>query len=130
MLGYTEGSPATISQLGTLETSTFAMDVQCTGNETSILECPQFTVENCETGKGAFQILLSGFFSTKGGRGNDFPLRGRYAKNMPMMCPRYAHAQQHRHRHRYKHIDTQTHRHTDTQTHRHTDTQTHRHTDT
>ena len=57
MLGYAEGSPATISQLGTLETSSFAMDVQCTGKETSILECPQFTVENCEavvenSGKG------------------------------------------------------------------------------
>ena len=50
MLGYIEGMPTTISQLGTLETTNFAMDVQCTGSETSVLDCPHFTVENCEMG--------------------------------------------------------------------------------
>ena len=50
MLGYVEGTPTTNSQLGTLEMSNFAMDVQCTGSETSVLECPHFTVENCGTG--------------------------------------------------------------------------------
>ena len=61
MFGYPEGTPTKNSHFGILETSSFAMDnVQCTGSEATILDCPHFTVDNCGTSEGA-GVICSGF---------------------------------------------------------------------
>ena len=53
MLGYYYGQHTTHSQFGSVS-STFGMDnVQCTGNETSLLDCPHLTVDDCGTHEGA-----------------------------------------------------------------------------
>ena len=63
MFGYPEGTPTKNSHFGTLETSSFAMDnVQCTGSEATILDCPHFTVDNCGTSEGA-GVICSGILS-------------------------------------------------------------------
>ena len=63
MFGYPEGTPTKNSHFGILETSSFAMDnVQCTGSEATILDCPHFTVDNCGTSEGA-GVICSGFQS-------------------------------------------------------------------
>ena len=56
MLGYSYGQHTTHSQFGSVS-STFGMDnVQCTGNETSLLDCPHLTVDNCDGTEGAGAI--------------------------------------------------------------------------
>ena len=63
MFGYPEGAPTKNSHFGTLDTSSFAMDnVQCTGSEATILDCPHFTVDDCGTSEGA-GVICSGFLS-------------------------------------------------------------------
>ena len=53
MLGYSFGQPTSQSQFGSVP-STFGMDnVQCIGNETSFLDCPHLTVDDCEGHEGA-----------------------------------------------------------------------------
>ena len=53
MLGYSYGQHTSQSQFGSVS-STFGMDnVQCTGNETSLLDCPHLTVDDCGTHEGA-----------------------------------------------------------------------------
>ena len=53
MLGYSYGHPTMYSQFGSVS-STFGMDnVQCTGNEASLLDCPHLTVDNCGSTEGA-----------------------------------------------------------------------------
>ena len=53
MLGYSYGQHTTQSQFGPVS-STFGMDnVQCTGNETSLLDCPHLTVDDCGSYEGA-----------------------------------------------------------------------------
>ena len=53
MLGYSYGQPTVESQFGSVS-STFKMDeVQCTGSEASLLDCPHNTVDDCGTGEGA-----------------------------------------------------------------------------
>ena len=53
MLGYSYGIHTTNSIFGSVP-STFSMDnVECTGYEASILDCPHSTVENCGPGEGA-----------------------------------------------------------------------------
>ena len=60
MLGYTSGQPTIESQFG-LVNGTFAMDdVQCQGNETSFLDCPHFTVDNCDGTEAAGVICDDG----------------------------------------------------------------------
>ena len=56
MLGYSYGQHTTHSQFGQVS-STFGMDnVQCTGNEASLLDCPHLTVDNCDGTEGAGAI--------------------------------------------------------------------------
>ena len=53
MLGYSYGQHTNQSQFGPVS-STFGMDnVQCTGNETSLLDCPHLTVDDCGSYEGA-----------------------------------------------------------------------------
>ena len=53
MLGYSSGNPTMRSQFGRVN-STFAMDdVRCVGNETTLLDCPHTTQENCGPTEGA-----------------------------------------------------------------------------
>ena len=55
MLGYSYAQHTTRSHFGVVS-DTFSMDeVQCTGNEASILDCPHLTVEDedCSAGEGA-----------------------------------------------------------------------------
>ena len=53
MLGYSYGQHTSQSQFGSVS-STFGMDnVQCTGNETSLLDCPHLTVDDCGSTEGA-----------------------------------------------------------------------------
>ena len=53
MLGYSYGQHTNQSQFGQVS-STFGMDnVQCTGNETSLLDCPHLTVDDCGSYEGA-----------------------------------------------------------------------------
>ena len=53
MLGYQYAQATVQSQFGSVP-STFAMDnVQCTGNETSLLDCPHLTVDDCGSHEGA-----------------------------------------------------------------------------
>ena len=53
MLGYSSGQPTTKSHFGSVP-STFAMDdVSCLGNETSLLDCPHVTVDNCGSHEAA-----------------------------------------------------------------------------
>ena len=53
MFGYSNGQHTTKSRFGSVN-STFAMDdVQCTGNEASLLNCPHNPVDNCGTTEGA-----------------------------------------------------------------------------
>ena len=53
MLGYSSGQPTTKSHFGSVP-STFAMDdVSCFGNETSLLDCPHATVDNCGSHEAA-----------------------------------------------------------------------------
>ena len=56
MLGYSYGQHTSQSQFGSVS-STFGMDnVQCTGNEASLLDCPHLTVDNCDGTEGAGAI--------------------------------------------------------------------------
>ena len=53
MLGYSSGRPTTKSHFGSVP-SLFAMDdVSCFGNETSLLDCPHVTVDNCGSHEAA-----------------------------------------------------------------------------
>ena len=53
MLGYSFGQHTSESHFGSVS-STFAMDnVRCTGNETSFLDCPHLTVDDCGSYEGA-----------------------------------------------------------------------------
>ena len=53
MLGYSYGQHTNQSEFGPVS-STFGMDnVQCTGNETSLLDCPHLTVDDCGSYEGA-----------------------------------------------------------------------------
>ena len=53
MLGYSSAQPTTHSYFGSVP-STFSMDdVQCSGNEASILDCPHLMADNCGPGEGA-----------------------------------------------------------------------------
>ena len=53
MLGYSFGQHTSESHFGSVS-STFAMDnVQCTGSETSFLDCPHLTVDDCSSYEGA-----------------------------------------------------------------------------
>ena len=53
MLGYSSGSATVQSWFGSVA-DTFGMDnVQCVGNETSILDCPHVTVDDCGPFEGA-----------------------------------------------------------------------------
>ena len=66
MLGYQYAQATVQSQFGSVP-STFAMDnVQCTGNEASLLDCPHLTVDNCSSHKGAGVICTdSGWLQLK-----------------------------------------------------------------
>ena len=56
MLGYSYGQHTNQSQFGPVS-STFKMDdVQCTGEEASLLDCPHLTVDNCGFTEGAVVI--------------------------------------------------------------------------
>ena len=53
MLGYSFGQTTRESHFGSVS-STFKMDnVQCTGNEASLLDCPHLTVDDCGSHEGA-----------------------------------------------------------------------------
>ena len=53
MFGYSSGQPTTKSHFGSVP-SLFAMDdVSCFGNETSLLNCPHATVDNCGSHEAA-----------------------------------------------------------------------------
>ena len=53
MFGYSSGQPTTKSHFGSVP-SLFAMDdVSCFGNETSLLDCPHVTVDNCGSHEAA-----------------------------------------------------------------------------
>ena len=53
MMGYSFGLHTKDSHFGQVS-HTFGMDdVRCTGNETSILDCPHVTANDCDSGKGA-----------------------------------------------------------------------------
>ena len=53
MLGYSSGKATMRSQFGRVS-NTFKMDdVQCTGNEASLLDCPHRTMDDCGSHEGA-----------------------------------------------------------------------------
>merc|ERR1712112_733521 len=53
MLGYSSGKATMRSQFGRVS-NTFKMDdVQCTGNEASLLDCPHRTMDDCGPHEGA-----------------------------------------------------------------------------
>ena len=53
MLGYNYGVPTIQSRFGTVP-ATFAMDnVACIGNETSLLDCPHNSQDDCGANEGA-----------------------------------------------------------------------------
>ena len=59
MLGYPHGRPTIQSHFGNVH-HTFAMDnVQCVGDETSLLDCPHVTVDDCSGSEGA-GVVCSG----------------------------------------------------------------------
>ena len=63
MLGYSDGQPTTNSHFGRVD-GTFAMDnVQCRGNEISILACPHQTQgqDDCGGHEGA-GVICDGIF--------------------------------------------------------------------
>ena len=61
MLGYSEGRPTSNSLFGRVN-DTFAMDdVQCLGDETTILDCPHRTNDDCGAGEGAGAICEGPF---------------------------------------------------------------------
>ena len=60
MLGFVHGTPTLESQFGQVN-STFRMDqVECTGNESTLLDCPHNTEDDCGAGQGAGVICYSG----------------------------------------------------------------------
>ena len=64
MLGYNAGRFTKMSQFGRVSDD-FGMDnVKCVGNETSILDCPYSTEENCGGGEG-LGVICSGSFEIK-----------------------------------------------------------------
>ena len=78
MLGYKAGQPTLQSQFGSVP-SIFAMDnVNCIGNETSLLDCTHLTEDNCgptegagviccNIRKGSFHLRFSGIRPLRGG---------------------------------------------------------------
>ena len=59
MLGYKAGQPTLQSQFGSVP-SIFAMDnVNCIGNETSLLDCTHLTENNCGPTEGAGVICCN-----------------------------------------------------------------------
>ena len=59
MLGYSSGGATVQSWFGPVA-DTFGMDnVQCIGNETSILDCPHVTVDDCGPFEGAGVICTN-----------------------------------------------------------------------
>jgi len=64
MLGYNSGQATTYSTFGQVETSFIMDDVQCSGYETNITDCPHNSQHNCASYEGAgvrcHQIKLTG----------------------------------------------------------------------
>merc|ERR1719237_293074 len=59
MLGFVRGTPTLESQFGQVN-STFRMDqVECTGNESTLLDCPHNTEDDCGADEGAGVICYS-----------------------------------------------------------------------
>ena len=65
MFGYINGQPTSQSYFGTVN-KTFAMDdVQCLGNEATILACPHNSEDNCGGHEGAGVICRGIFYSNQ-----------------------------------------------------------------
>ena len=60
MLGFSSGTPSIKSFFGQVN-STFRMDdVKCTGDETSLLDCPHNKEDNCGASEGAGVVCSDG----------------------------------------------------------------------
>ena len=60
MLGYTTGTATTRSKYGEVSSDFSMDDMECIGNETSILNCGHTTIENCSPREGA-GVICTGF---------------------------------------------------------------------
>ena len=86
MLGYPCGGQHTISSYFGRVNDTFAMDnVQCSGNENTILACPHTAKDNCDGGDGAGvickgEICLMFDFIQMAKHQNEFPFA------VPVIC--------------------------------------------
>ena len=69
MLGYSDGQHTTNSQFGPVSTAFRMDDVQCTGNEASLLDCPHNPRHNCGSHEGAGVICSN---SSNSGRLKSF----------------------------------------------------------
>ena len=52
-LGFTGGNATFNSTYGIVPASFSMVDVQCSGSEESLQDCPHITIDNCATGEGA-----------------------------------------------------------------------------
>ena len=72
MLGYGNGTFTRESQFGIVPDGNFGMDdVKCVGTETSILDCPHLTVDNCGPGEAAGAICSNYLGSSTRPMGED-----------------------------------------------------------
>ena len=53
MLGYSHGQATLQSRFGFVPSKFYMDDVQCSGSETSLLDCTYLSVDNCGTDEGA-----------------------------------------------------------------------------
>ena len=66
-LGYVRASQETIESHFGQVSDEFAMDdVQCSGNETSIFDCPHQTIDNCGGSEG-LGVICSGEYNQRSG---------------------------------------------------------------
>ena len=63
MLGYSYGQATIQSRFGSVPSTFYMDDVQCSGSETSILDCTYSSVDNCDSDEGAGVICTNNGWS-------------------------------------------------------------------
>ena len=63
MLGYSYGQATIQSRFGSVPSTFYMDDVQCSGSETSILDCTYSSVDNCGSDEGAGVICTNNGWS-------------------------------------------------------------------